>query len=105
MGELLGEELTTAEKGAAAAEGASAADEGAAKLSTLQSGGNTISNQTAQALNKNTGMNLPKRAWGHALESLKKEEGLSNSTDGKIMSNGDYIVNGDVVSNLTHYTH
>jgi RHS repeat-associated protein len=70
---------------------------------TLQTGGNSISNQTAKGLNEGTGQNLSSREWGRAIEELKSDNGLGNATHGQIMSNGDYVVNGNTVGNITHY--
>jgi hypothetical protein len=108
LGEL-GDAAGAAAEGATEAEGASTAAETgdavatSSESTTLQSGGNSITNQTAKGLNEGTGENLTKREWGRALEDLKKNNGLSNDTHGKIMSNADYSVDGKVVGNITHY--
>jgi filamentous hemagglutinin len=52
---------------------------------TLQTGGNTINQSTADALG------LQRSEAGRALENLKRDLGLPNNHHGKIMSNGDYV--------------
>jgi len=98
MGE--GPLTSTAEEGAASAGDAS---ETTAKPAPLQTGGNTITNRIAEGLNKGTGENLPKREWGRALEALKRDNGLRNDVHGQIMTNGDFVVNGETIGNIADY--
>jgi hypothetical protein len=69
----------------------------------LQTGENTLKSSTANQLNKNLEMNEPSREWGRALERLKGEEGIPNDSHNKIMGNGDYQVNGEIVGNIADY--
>jgi hypothetical protein len=75
------------------------------RATTLQSGGNTISNRTAKGLNEHFGTEKHSREWGRALEDMKKDNGLPNNHQGKIMSNGDYVdpKTGDVLGNIGDY--
>lgn len=68
---------------------------------TLQTGGNTIRQSTADALG------LQRREAGRALEALKRDLGLPNNHHGRIMSNGDYVDphTGQVLGNLFDYLH
>jgi len=101
-------EAVEAVDAANAAEGAEAteageAEAGAQKPTTLQTGDNTLSNRTAKALNDLTGESKTSREWGRALEDLKRDNGIGNAEHGKIMSNGDFVVNGNTIGNITHY--
>ena len=70
----------------------------------LQTGGNKLSNRTAEGLNEQLGENLTKRDWGRALEGLKKDNGLRNDHHGRILDNGDYVNDaGDVLGNISDY--
>jgi RHS repeat-associated protein len=71
----------------------------------LQSGGHTLKNSTASALNKVHGLNLHSREWGRALEELKAQNFLPNNHHGKITEAGDYIdiKTGEVLGNLLEY--
>ena len=71
----------------------------------LQTGGNTIKNNTANALNKAHDLDLSRREWGRALEALKKDTGLGNNHHGKIMESGDYVDadTGEYLGNLLDY--
>ncbi|MBC9132009.1 hypothetical protein FcAc13_11930, partial [Frischella sp. Ac13] len=70
----------------------------------LQSGGNTLTQSTANALNKYFGENINKREWGRALESLKKDNNIRNDHHGRILDNGDYInSSGNVIGNIGEY--
>lgn len=53
---------------------------------TLQTGGRTIKDSTAQALGFSN-----KRDAGRALEAMKRDVGLPNNHHGKIMSDGSYV--------------
>ncbi len=79
------------------------ASEPTTKPTPLQTGGNTITNRIAEGLNKGTGENLTRREWGRALEALKRDNGLSNNVHGQIMSNADFVVNGETVGNIRDY--
>jgi hypothetical protein len=71
----------------------------------LQTGGNTIGDETAKALNAATGRNLIRRDWGRALEALKQEHGLSPGHHGKITSAGDYLDEaGNFIDSLLGYS-
>jgi hypothetical protein len=101
------EEAAAEEAGRAAAaeaEGFEAEAQAAAGETTvLQTGGNKITGRIADGLNKGTGESLTKREWGRALEALKRDNGLRNDAHGKILSNGDFVVNGTTIGNITHY--
>lgn len=60
-------------------------------LTTLQAGGNTLSNRVAPALNRKTGKNIPSRDWGRALERMKGENDLAADHHAIIRSDGAYI--------------
>jgi hypothetical protein len=76
----------------------------APKPSTLQTAKNTITKQTAKALNKQFGETLRPREWGRALEALKKDLGLPNNFHGKILSDGSFTDSaGNVLGNISHY--
>lgn len=70
-----------------------------AASTVLQTGGNTIEPRTARALN------LKKDEAQRALEALKKDQGLPNNHQGKIMANGDYVDahTGEVLGNIYDY--
>ena len=71
---------------------------------TLQSGGNTINQNTTDKLNKYFGTNYHRRDWGRALEELKKDFNLRNDHHGKILSNGDYMSGtGRIIGNIADY--
>ncbi|WP_218110039.1 hypothetical protein [Oligoflexus tunisiensis] len=73
-------------------------------IKVLQTGGRTLEERTAKALNQATGRSLNKREWGKALERLKDDLGLRNDHHGKILSNGDYLdTNGRNLGNLIEY--
>jgi filamentous hemagglutinin len=76
---------------------------GASDSDTIQTGGNTISNRAAKALNKYFNKNLTSREWGRALEAMKEDEGLGNNLHGQIKRNGDVFDSGKLVGNLAHY--
>ena len=59
--------------------------------------------RTANALNKVFNKNLPRREWGRALEALKKDAGLPNNAHGALMDNGDFVLNGNTIGNITHF--
>jgi len=63
----------------------------------LQTGGHTLSNSTVKQLG------LSKDQAKGALETLKKENLIPNSAHGKIMDNGDYVIDGQIVDNLKNY--
>jgi filamentous hemagglutinin len=71
----------------------------------VQTGGQTISQRTADALNLHAGSNLSRRDVGRALEALKREKGLPNRLQGsRILDNGDLLDDsGKVLGNITHY--
>jgi hypothetical protein len=69
----------------------------------LQSSGKTITNATAKALNKFFGENLHRREWGRAQEALKKFNDIANNVHPAVMSNGDVVLNGTVVGNLSWF--
>ncbi len=72
--------------------------------SVLQTGGRTISQRTADALNKASGNKLHPREWGRALENLKGELGLRRDHHGQILSNGNYTDgSGRALGNITDY--
>ncbi len=76
----------------------------AATPTALQTGGRTLSNRTAKALNEKFGTNLSRREWGRALEGLKKENGLRNDFHGKIFSDGSFGRSiDDVIDNIVGY--
>jgi RHS repeat-associated protein len=52
---------------------------GGAQVNTLQTGGRTIKQATADALNEANGSDLTSRDWGRALEALKSSAGLPNN--------------------------
>jgi len=85
--------------------GGDAEDEGEASDEppyTLQEGGNTISQRTAEALRR------PRREIGRALEALKRDNGIRNSDHGqRILSNGDIVSThtGDIIGNVHDYMH
>ena len=65
---------------------------------TLQSGGNTINQGTADHFGIN------RRELGRALEKLKKNNSLPNRHHGKIKSNGDYTdASGEFIDNILSY--
>jgi hypothetical protein len=71
---------------------------------TLQSGGNTVNQNTADKLNQNLGTNYHRRDWGRALEKLKKDFNLRNDHHGKILSNDDYMNGaGKIIGNIADY--
>lgn len=71
---------------------------------TVQSGGRTINNRTAEALNKATGSSLKPREWGRGLETLKKDLSLPNNHHGKITEYGHYLDDsGNVLGNILDY--
>lgn len=77
---------------------------GAAIAKVLQTGGNRIDESTARGLDEASGMNLPRREWGRALERLKKGNDLPNNHHGRILSTGDYLNDaGKCVGNLLDY--
>ncbi|PHS16300.1 MAG: hypothetical protein COA78_04150 [Blastopirellula sp.] len=58
----------------------------------LQSGGQTITKNTANGLNTFAGTNLARRDVGRALEALKQSQGLPNRLTGsKILGNGNLL--------------
>ena len=63
----------------------------------LQTGGHTLSSSTVKQLG------LSKDQAKGALETLKKENIIPNSAHGKIMDNGDYVIDGQIVDNLKNY--
>ncbi|MFO6300376.1 PAAR-like domain-containing protein [Rahnella selenatireducens] len=70
----------------------------------LQTGGHTLSKNTAKILNEQFGTNLTSREWGRALESLKKDNGLRNDFHGRILDNGSYIDDaGSNIGNIEDY--
>ena len=70
----------------------------------LQSGGNTLNQSTANALNKYFDQNIYLREWDRALVSLKKDNNIRNNHHGRILDNGDYInSNGNVIGNIGDY--
>lgn len=71
----------------------------------VQGGGNTVTNSTARVLNRELGRALPRRAWGRALEALKKDLGRGPGFHGKITSQGYFLhpETGEVLGNLTWY--
>jgi RHS repeat-associated protein len=69
----------------------------------IQTGGNTIRDSTANALNKFLQKNLPSREWGRALEAMKKFEGIGNDFHGQIARNGDVFDNGALLGNLEEF--
>jgi hypothetical protein len=81
------------------------ATHGLARGRVLQRGGNTLSDSTATALNKEHDLNLPKREWGRALESLKRAEGRPPNFHGVIDSAGNVIDQntGEIVGSLLDY--
>jgi filamentous hemagglutinin len=82
----------------------SAGPGGGAAPRALQTGGNTIADGTAKALNEATGRNLSRRDWGRALETLKREHGLPPGHHGTITSRGDYLDEaGKFIDNLLGY--
>ncbi|NJO12874.1 MAG: hypothetical protein HC872_04755 [Gammaproteobacteria bacterium] len=71
----------------------------------LQTGGQTLNQATADALNAFAGTNLPRREVGRALEALKDELGLPNRLIGsKILENGDLLDDsGKFLGNIIDY--
>jgi hypothetical protein len=71
----------------------------------LQTGGQTINQRTADALNVYAGSNLSRRDVGRALEALKREMGLPNRLQGsRILDNGDLVDDaGKVLGNIIDY--
>ena len=69
----------------------------------LQTGGNTISKNTADQLNKRFGKNLLPREWGRALEALKQDNGLPPNFHGAILSNGDFVGDGNNYGSIADY--
>ena len=71
----------------------------------LQTGGNTLNKNTANALNEYFGQNLTSREWGRALEALKADMGkLPNNFHGRILDNGGYVSKtGAVIGNISDY--
>ena len=71
---------------------------------TLQTGGNKMLQQTADALNASLGQSAGRRDWGRALEGLKNEFGLPGDHHGRILSTGDYVDDaGKLIGNLLDY--
>jgi hypothetical protein len=71
---------------------------------TLQTGGNKILKQTANALNDSLGMSVGRRDWGRALEELKRDLGLPGDHHGRIMSTGEYLDDsGNLLGRLQDY--
>ncbi len=98
---VYGPEFGGEEEGGLEAELEEAAAEGSARV--LQTGGNTIAKSTADELNKTFGESLQPREWGRALERLKKSEEIPNAEHGKIMSDGNFVVDGKVVGNVSGF--
>jgi len=70
----------------------------------VQTGGNKINRNTADALNKATGSTLAPREWGRGLEALKKDYGLPNNHHGKLTEYGFYLDEaGEAFGNLLDY--
>jgi hypothetical protein len=71
----------------------------------LQTGGNTVRESTADALNAEHGVDLASREWGRAVEDLKEDLGLSPSFHGRISSDGSYSDpnTGEELGNLLDY--
>jgi RHS repeat-associated protein len=78
---------------------------GAGQLRILQTGGNTIKQATADALNASNGMNLSRREWGRALEALKTFLRLSNDFHGAIDSVGNLRdpATGEILGNMLEH--
>lgn len=74
-------------------------------VTTLQSGGHTVTDATARKLNQIHGTDLHTRDWGRALEALKSSEGLEPKHHGKIRSDGTYVskVTGATLGNLLDF--
>jgi hypothetical protein len=64
---------------------------GKGAVRVIQSGGRTITQATARALNNASELRLSSREWGRALEDLKDAHGLPNNFHGKITNTGDYL--------------
>jgi RHS repeat-associated protein len=74
------------------------------KPKPVQSGNSkTVSKGAAKALNKAFNKNLSPREWGRALEALKSENNVPNNFHGQIMSNGDFVGNGETIGNIGDY--
>ena len=58
---------------------------------TVQTGGNTVKDGTARALNDYSGKNLSPQEWGDAVEGLKDDKGIPNDSHGKIQRDGSYV--------------
>lgn len=77
---------------------------GAAQVRILQTGGQTITRQTARALNEVLDTQLSPREWGRAVERLKREVNIPGDFHGKITSTGDYLDKaGNFLGNLFDY--
>jgi hypothetical protein len=59
--------------------------------------------QNQEVFNGVSGENLGRRDWGRALEALKQLEGMANNEHGKLMTNDNFVVNGNVVGNITQF--
>ena len=66
-------------------------------LKTLQTGGNTLKPETLKALG------LTQEQGNKAIHALKKAENVLPNQHGKIMSNGDYLLDGIYKGNLFEY--
>jgi hypothetical protein len=74
---------------------------GASGVRILQSGGRTISDSTARALNRYFETTVARRDWGRALEALKEAHGLPPSFHGKIDEFGNLLdKSGQVIGNI-----
>jgi hypothetical protein len=73
-------------------------------LTTLQAGGNTLSNRVSNVLNKRTGRNATSRDWGRALERMKGDNSLPADHHGIIRSDGAYLdSNGRIIAFIEDY--
>ncbi len=71
----------------------------------MQTGGHTLRQSTANALNDYFGVNLHKREWGRAFEGLKEYNGIANDDHTcKILDNGNVQnIAGQIIDNLFDY--
>ncbi len=70
----------------------------------IQNGGTTITQATANALNKSLGKNLNKREWGRGIEELKGNVGLPKDYHGMIDEIGNYLSKSrELFGNILEY--
>jgi hypothetical protein len=67
----------------------------------LQTGGRTILESTARALNEYHEMSLHRRDWGRLLEKMKHFENIRGDHHGQILRNANYLdMDGTILGNL-----